>query len=1307
MKQAPLDHLTVRAWHGQAWAASFTLAPGQTLRLGRSSRVTGRLEDPLVSREHLEIRPTAGGGFEAVDLGSSGGTWLDGRRITHHPLRHGDRLLLGDTWLLVEIAPVEIASSRDAAAAKPAATHPPPPPLPPPPPPLPAAAVVVEAARAARPRGRSRRFTPLLVAALCGVGVGLFGWWVAPWAVATWRRLGAPTLDRPGAGVAAATVPRASPGALAVAAAFSPSTDGAAQTTELAAATVGTADVALASDHGAVTIPASALPAGTEVHLRRVDAAPAGLRSSFPLERWGQHGPLSPLLEVDLAGASLGAPATVSFPLAAADARAVEQLTVLSYEPRTGVWDAVPAHFDSSSGRVTAEVRHFSIIHLAGLVLAPFAWTYFNWEYVSSAQCVDSTANRFAVCMPWGTDASGLVPYATAGKNGPELVQVPPLVAALAQSLDTADSRYRSEGFRVPATKTYVYIKSLEAGKFAEFQAPSVAGSPFLLVNQTATPALAQSNAAHEYFHYVQYLYLQGAGSAWWREASATAVENVLFPDNYDWISTYYSGPQSGTTELDGRLGAIDDGGYGYRVSLFATYLVRTRGGLPILLAILGNEPGRPILQAIAVPLGGNQALERVWLDYGRSFVGPSWGSYLSAQERERISRRLTTRGVALEHPRAHLAESRPETPLSALLYDVRLNRAQLPANRTSSGPLLVRLLSASAKRQLHVMLPQGTAGSTSPVTHSLDGARPAQEVTRLSAQRSAAASSTDLFLWLVDGALEASGQPVEVRVTWLLPPENVGHRPASPGTGGKQAGGELRWDEHPLAARTAKPAAPFADYAVYRRDTPTAAPVRVTTTTDTHHGLQGVDDLCAEYAVRTRLDATQVAGTAESDPSAWVAAELPAPVGFALAGKLGTPDNQGERPLDVSAEETRIGVRGLEIEAVVGGVTRLLYREERRAEAQRPGVLRPERAVRFAPPAAGTAFRLTARAWLLPRDHRCFDPARHLRELVIAEEDGEADPAGAMQRSVIHDTSVFGGPADAIEVGKGTASCLAASPHDRGKRTTVTFSELPPAGVLELGGTLDLSLAIRTEPGSPVFSASYLPLALWTGAYAASLETRDGFLHRLAAGDPLTRGPEPKGGSSAQWLLGGAHASNGKAQLELWLLCQAESPLGAAPGKAPGTQLKVRWEYPIDQLFRAPGPPPGSGPRAGDREDFDFGGRWHAHYQGAANGRRFDGIVLLEAESDPDQLRLYQLGRYLTGNPADTSRHLVLDAALSSDGAVRYTHQLWTGNPRGVEASSPPSSGTSRLELLDRDSFRLTVAIGDQPATVTYRRQP
>ena len=72
--------------------------------VGRGSEADLRINDPGVSRRHVEIRVQRGGDrirVEAVDLGSTNGTVVDGRRVQQALLHDGSSVLIGNTTLVV------------------------------------------------------------------------------------------------------------------------------------------------------------------------------------------------------------------------------------------------------------------------------------------------------------------------------------------------------------------------------------------------------------------------------------------------------------------------------------------------------------------------------------------------------------------------------------------------------------------------------------------------------------------------------------------------------------------------------------------------------------------------------------------------------------------------------------------------------------------------------------------------------------------------------------------------------------------------------------------------------------------------------------------------------------------------------------------------------------------------------------------------------------------------------------------------------------------------------------------------------
>jgi hypothetical protein len=88
---------------GGVAVGSLVLPGGQRVVLGEYLLTVGRLPectitlaDPNVSRRHAEIRPS-GAGYRLIDLGSTNGTLVNGRRVHEHQLVDGDTITFGAT----------------------------------------------------------------------------------------------------------------------------------------------------------------------------------------------------------------------------------------------------------------------------------------------------------------------------------------------------------------------------------------------------------------------------------------------------------------------------------------------------------------------------------------------------------------------------------------------------------------------------------------------------------------------------------------------------------------------------------------------------------------------------------------------------------------------------------------------------------------------------------------------------------------------------------------------------------------------------------------------------------------------------------------------------------------------------------------------------------------------------------------------------------------------------------------------------------------------------------------------------------
>ncbi|MEO6324889.1 MAG: hypothetical protein ABIT01_05585 [Thermoanaerobaculia bacterium] len=144
-----------------------------------------------------------------------------------------------------------------------------------------------------------------------------------------------------------------------------PSADGGARRTPLGSFTTSAAGGRL--DRAEIIVEASggALPEGTQVVVSRIDAAPVAMRDSFPVARFGDFTPLSPILEVETGTATPKRAVAISFPVA--NGARFTWLAVVTWDPATSAWESFPARFDPASGRATAEVSRLGYLHLLGL----------------------------------------------------------------------------------------------------------------------------------------------------------------------------------------------------------------------------------------------------------------------------------------------------------------------------------------------------------------------------------------------------------------------------------------------------------------------------------------------------------------------------------------------------------------------------------------------------------------------------------------------------------------------------------------------------------------------------------------------------------------------------------------------------------------------------------------------------------------------------------------------------------------------------------------------------------------------------
>lgn len=73
---------------------TFRVPPGAVKTIGRSAGAQFIVDAPLVSRLHCQLTATVEA-LQVKDLGSTNGTFVNGKRITASALHEGDRITVG------------------------------------------------------------------------------------------------------------------------------------------------------------------------------------------------------------------------------------------------------------------------------------------------------------------------------------------------------------------------------------------------------------------------------------------------------------------------------------------------------------------------------------------------------------------------------------------------------------------------------------------------------------------------------------------------------------------------------------------------------------------------------------------------------------------------------------------------------------------------------------------------------------------------------------------------------------------------------------------------------------------------------------------------------------------------------------------------------------------------------------------------------------------------------------------------------------------------------------------------------------
>lgn len=83
------------------------------IRIGKAGQNHLQLDDENVSREHAHVEVADAGQVRLIDMESTNGTYVNGKRVTQTTLRPGDEIVLGDTKLVIDF---EMSASALGAA---------------------------------------------------------------------------------------------------------------------------------------------------------------------------------------------------------------------------------------------------------------------------------------------------------------------------------------------------------------------------------------------------------------------------------------------------------------------------------------------------------------------------------------------------------------------------------------------------------------------------------------------------------------------------------------------------------------------------------------------------------------------------------------------------------------------------------------------------------------------------------------------------------------------------------------------------------------------------------------------------------------------------------------------------------------------------------------------------------------------------------------------------------------------------------------------------------------------------------------
>jgi hypothetical protein len=93
--------VTLKVYRGEALIRSERFTR-DIIKIGRLASAHLCLEDDRISRIHSVIEVAPGGHISIIDMGSAGGTFVNGKRVSKEPLRQGDEIELGGLRIVLD-----------------------------------------------------------------------------------------------------------------------------------------------------------------------------------------------------------------------------------------------------------------------------------------------------------------------------------------------------------------------------------------------------------------------------------------------------------------------------------------------------------------------------------------------------------------------------------------------------------------------------------------------------------------------------------------------------------------------------------------------------------------------------------------------------------------------------------------------------------------------------------------------------------------------------------------------------------------------------------------------------------------------------------------------------------------------------------------------------------------------------------------------------------------------------------------------------------------------------------------------------